>query len=201
MPAVNPQPINHPRIVAFLNQSHQWRAEFMQLRALVLACGLTEAFKWGAPCYLLDDRNIVLMHGFKHYCALLFFKGALIDDQHNLLTAQVENMQLARQIRFTTVQQIVALADTLQEYVQAAIIAEQAGLSAEFKKFSAYSIPAEFQRQLDANEPLRVAFEGLTANRQRAYLQHFATPKQAKTRAARVAKCLPSILAGQGLHD
>ncbi len=185
----------------FLAKAHQRRAEFTQLRALLLACGLAEAFKWGVPCYTHDGGNVVLMHGFKHYCALLFFTGALLDDQHSLLVAQTANVQAARQMRFTSAQAITALAATITQYVQAASAAEQAGLSVERKPTSAFSVPAEFQQQLDANEAVRVACEGLTPGRQRAYLLHFAAPKQATTRAARVEKCLPSILAGQGLHD
>lgn len=168
---------------------------------IALDCGLTEELKWGAPCYTFEKRNIVLIHGFKEYCALLFFKGALLKDPKGILIQQTENVQAARQIRFTNVREIVEKAPILKAYIYEAIEVEKAGLKVSFKKSTEYSIPEEFQKQLDENPALKTAFEALTPGRQRAYLLHFSQPKQAKTRASRVEKCMPQILDGKGLTD
>lgn len=176
-----------------------WHAELAALRALVLEAGLTEACKWGVPCYTFENGNVVLIHSFKEYCALLFFKGALLKDAKGILIQQTENVQAARQLRFTDVREITQLKNTIQAYLQEAIAIEKAGLKVAMKKTVEFAMPAEFQAKLDKSPALKTAFEALTPGRQRAYLLHFAAAKQAKTRTARVEKCIPLILAGQGL--
>jgi uncharacterized protein YdeI (YjbR/CyaY-like superfamily) len=173
----------------------------VKLRDIVLDCGLTEEFKWMHPCYTLEDKNIVLIHGFKEYCALLFHKGSLLKDPRGILIQQTENVQAARQIRFTNVQEIVAMETILKDYIYEAIEVEKAGLEVNFKKNSEYIITEEFQKKLDEIPALKTAFEALTPGRQRAYLLHFSAPKQAKTRESRVEKCMPQILNGKGLND
>lgn len=179
----------------------QWQPEFTYLRNLVLACGLTEELKWGVPCYTYQGKNILLIHGFKSYCALLFHKGALLQDTDGLLIQQTEHVQAARQIRFTNVREIIALEPQLKAYIFEAIEVEKAGLQIAYKKPSEFAMPAEFKTQLDQIPGLQSAFDGLTPGRQRGYLLHFSAPKQAKTRQARVEKYLPKILAGKGLDD
>jgi len=191
----------NPKVDAFLERSGQWRAEFEKLREIVLDCQLTEELKWGVPCYTVEGKNIVLMHGFKEYCAVLFPKGALLKDPEQVLIIQTENSQSARQIRFTGVQEIIHLEPTLKAYIFEAIKAEMAGLKVEFKKTEEFNMPEEFQIKLDENPFLKSAFEALTPGRQRAYLLYFCDPKQSKTRAARVEKCTPQILSGKGLND
>jgi uncharacterized protein YdeI (YjbR/CyaY-like superfamily) len=171
------------------------------LRALILACGLNEELKWGNPCYTFDNANIVLIHGFKEYCALLFFKGALLKDTRNILIQQTKNVQSARQVRFTDVGQITNMERTLKAYVYEAIEVERAGLKVRLKKTAEFTVPQEFQNRLDKKPALKKAFGALTPGRQRAYLFYFAQPKQPKTRASRVEKSIPQILKGMGLND
>ncbi|MED4227977.1 YdeI family protein [Neobacillus cucumis] len=191
----------NPKVDEFLSKAKKWKEEYVKLRDIVLDCGLTEEFKWMHPCYTLEDKNIVLIHGFKEYCALLFHKGSLLKDPRGILIQQTENVQAARQIRFTNVQEIVAMETILKDYIYEAIEVEKAGLEVNFKKNSEYIITEEFQKKLDEIPALKTAFEALTPGRQRAYLLHFSAPKQAKTRESRVEKCMPQILNGKGLND
>jgi len=191
----------NPKIDEFMDREEQWQKEFRKLRQIVLGCNLTEELKWGQPCYTLDGKNVVIIHGFKDYCALLFIKGALMEDSDGLLIQQTGNVQAGRQIRFTTISEIEALEDTLQSYVQEAIRVEKAGLKVEKKKTSDFPVPEEFQSRLDADPALKSAFDALTPGRQRGYLFHFSQPKQSKTREARVDKCIPRIFDGLGLDD
>ncbi len=185
----------------YFNKNEKWQKEIEQMRTIVLDCGLEEVLKWGCPCYSLGDRNIVLIHVFKDYCAYLFFKGALLNDPNNILIQQTENVQAARQIRFTNVKEIVKMKATLKAYIFEAIEVEKSGLKVTLKKTAEYSVPEEFQKKLDENPALKTAFDALTPGRQRAYLYHFSQPKLAKTREARVEKSIPHILAGKGLDD
>ncbi|MBW0435978.1 YdeI/OmpD-associated family protein [Leptospira yasudae] len=189
------------KVDAFLAKTKQWKKEFEQLRAIILECGLTEEFKWGNPCYTIGKGNVVLIHGFKEYCALLFFKGALLKDPKGILVIQSENVQSARQIRFTNVQEIVKKKSVLKTYVKEAAEVEKAGLKVDFKKTKDFKVPDEFLNPLEDNPALKAAFDALTPGRQRAYLLHFAAPKQSKTRESRVEKCIPLILKGKGLND
>jgi uncharacterized protein YdeI (YjbR/CyaY-like superfamily) len=191
----------NPKVDAFLAGERKWREEFRELRRIVLDCGLSEELKWGQPCYTLAEKNIVLMHGFKEYCALLFMKGALLKDAEGILIRQTENVQSARQIRFTMVREIAKMEKTLKSYIREAIEIEKAGLKVELKKTPDFKMPEEFQSKLDELPALRAAFDALTPGRQRAYLFHFSQPKQAKTRESRVEKCIPNILDGMGLDD
>jgi uncharacterized protein YdeI (YjbR/CyaY-like superfamily) len=191
----------NPKVDAFLAREKRWKAEFEKLRQIILDCQLSEELKWGQPCYALDGNNIVLMHGFKEYCALLFMKGALLKDAKGVLVQQTENVQSARQIRFTGVQEISKLEKTLKAYIREAIEVERAGLKVELKKTADYKVPEEFQARLDALPALKAAFEALTPGRQRAYLFHFSQPKQSATRESRVEKLIPKILDGLGLDD
>jgi len=168
---------------------------------IVLDCQLSEELKWGTPCYTLQKKNIMLIHGFKEYCALLFFKGALLDDPNGILIQQTENVQAARQIRFTNVREIVGMETTLKDYIHAAIEVEKAGLKVKLKKTTDFIIPEEFQRELDENPALKAAFDALSPGRQRAYIVYFSAPKQSKTRESRVDKCTQQILNGKGLND
>jgi uncharacterized protein YdeI (YjbR/CyaY-like superfamily) len=191
----------NPKVDQFLSKATQWQAEFEKLRAIVLDCGLNEELKWGVPCYTYQNTNVVLMHGFKDYCALLFFKGALLEDTDGILIIQSANVQAGRQIRFTCLDEIVKLEAVLKTYVYQAIEVERAGLKVEFKKTAEYTIPDEFRQKLDEIPGLKSAFEALTPGRQRAYILYFAAPKQAKTRDARVEKYIGQILSGKGLDD
>lgn len=191
----------NPKVDEFLTKAKKWKPEFEKLREIVLDCGLTEDFKWMHPCYTFDKKNIVLIHGFKEYCALLFHKGALLQDAQGILVQQTENVQAARQIRFTNVQEIVDMEPILKAYILEAIEVEKAGLEVEFKKTTEFTVPEEFQMKLDQNPALQTAFEGLTPGRQRAYLHYFSEPKQAKTRESRIEKYVQQILDGKGLHD
>lgn len=188
-------------IAAYFAKPGPWHEAFARLRPLVLACGLTEELKWGHPCYTLEGTNVVLIHGFKSYCALLFFKGALLKDKAGLLTQQTEHTQSARQLRFASADDVTAMAKAIQTFVREAMAVEQSGQKVVLKPTAAFSLPEEFQTALDANAALKAAFERLTPGRQRAYLLHFAGAKQSATRAARVAKCTPRILDGKGLDD
>ncbi len=191
----------NPTVDFFFDKASKWQKEYKQLRALVLDCGLTEELKWGVPCYTFQGSNVVLIHGFKEYCALLFHKGALLNDSETILIQQTENVQAARQIRFTSIQEIVKLEPVLKAYIFEAIEVEKAGLKVELKKTKEYAIPDEFRDKLDSDPALKHAFYSLTPGRQRAYLLHFAAAKQAKTREARVEKLIPQILSGKGLND
>jgi len=191
----------NPKVDAYLSRSKKWQEEFEKLRMIILACGLTEELKWGVPCYTFEKRNIVLIHGFKEYCALLFFKGALLNDAKGILIQQTKNVQAARQIRFTNVREIVKLKPLLKAYIQEAIEAEKAGLKVNFKKTTEFKIPEEFQNKLGELPALKTAFYALTPGRQRAYILHFSQPKQSKTRESRVEKCMRQILNGKGLND
>ena len=191
----------NPKVDDFLSKAEKWQAEFEKLRSIVLDCGLTEDFKWGHPCYTVENGNVVLIHGFKDYCALLFFKGALLTDANGLLIQQTENVQGSRQIRFTSVREIDELEPPLKAYIRQAIEVEKAGLKVEYKETSAFAVSEEFQKKLDEDPALRAAFEALTPGRQRAYLLYFSAPKQSKTREARVKKSIDLILDGMGLHD
>lgn len=178
-----------------------WAAELAALRVLVLEAGLTEECKWGVPCYTFQNGNVVIIHSFKEYCGLLFFKGALLKDAKGILIQQTENVQAARQLRFTNAQDVAALKSTIQAYLQEAIAVEKAGLKVSMKPTAEFAVPEEFQAKLDASPTLKTAFGALTPGRQRAYLLHFAAAKQAKTREARIEKCIPQILNGKGLLD
>jgi len=191
----------NPKVDFFFNKAKQWQEEFEELRSIVLECGLSEALKWGNPCYTHQESNIVLIHGFKEYCALLFFKGALLKDPKKILIQQTQNVQSARQIRFTNVEEIVKLKKSLKAYIKEAIEVEKAGLKVSFKKVTEYKVPEEFQSQLDENAKLKKAFDALTPGRQRAYLLYFAQAKQSKTREARIEKWIPQILKGKGLNE
>jgi uncharacterized protein YdeI (YjbR/CyaY-like superfamily) len=191
----------NPKVDFFFNKATQWREEFETLRKIILEVELTEELKWGVPCYTLKNNNILLIHGFKEYCAVLFMKGALLNDSEGILIQQTQNVQAARQIRFTNHQQIIDSASTLKAYIYEAIEVEKAGLKVELKKPSEFKISEEFQHKLEENPTLKSAFYALTPGRQRGYLLHFSSPKQAKTREARVEKCMPKILHGKGLDD
>lgn len=191
----------NPKVDAFVENAGKWQEEFRQLRRIILESRVAEEFKWGVPCYTFQNRNILLMHGFKDYCALLFVKGALLSDPRGILTQQTENTQAARQIRFTNPQEIIELEPALKAYIEEAIEVEINGLKVDYKKTAEFAIPEEFQRKLDEDPALRAAFSALTPGRQRAYLLYFSAPKQSKTRESRIEKCLQPILAGKGLND
>lgn len=191
----------NPKVDFFFNKAKQWQEEYAKLREIILETGLVEELKWGCPCYTLDGKNVVLIHGFKEYCALLFHKGVLMQDPAGILIIQTENVQSARQVRFTSLRQIEEQAAILRSYVFEAMEVERAGLKAPFKKTAEFNMPEEFQRRLDADSTLREAFEALTPGRQRGYLLHFSQAKQAKTREARIDKYIPKILSGKGLED
>lgn len=191
----------NPKVEKYFDKADKWREEFRKLRAIVLECPLTEDLKWGNPCYTFQESNIVLIHGFKEYCALLFFKGALLKDPKGILIQQTENVQAARQVRFTKVQEITKLKTALKALINEAIENEKAGVKVEFKKVTEYKVPAEFQRKLNEIPELKTAFKALTPGRQRAYLLHFSAPKQSKTRESRIEKCMDRILDGMGLND
>ena len=191
----------NPKVDFYFNKAKNWQKELEKLRIVVLGCGLSEELKWGQACYTFEKRNIVLIHGFKEYCALLFFKGALLNDAESILIQQTENVQAARQIRFTSLPEINKLEPILKAYIYEAIEVERVGLKVNFKKTSEFPIPEELQNKLDAMPALKTAFKALTPGRQRAYILHFSAPKQSKTRVSRVEKCIPKILNGKGLND
>ena len=191
----------NPKVDAFLSKAKKWQEEFEKLRMIILDCQLTEELKWGVPCYTFENKNIVLIHGFKEYCALLFFKGALLNDAKSILIQQTENVQAARQIRFTNVQEIVEMETILKAYIYEAIELEKAGLKVDFKKTTEFIIPEEFQKKYDEIPALKTAFDRLTPGRQRAYIFYFSAPKQSKTRESRVEKYMQQILNGKGLND
>lgn len=191
----------NPKVDWFFNKPGQWQQEYEKLRRIVLECDLTEELKWGCPCYTFEKRNIVLIHGFKEYCALLFVKGALLKDPKGILIQQTENVQSARQVRFTSAREIVKMKGTLKAYIREAIAAEKSGLKVSLKKTSEFAMPEEFKGKLDEVPALKKAFKALTPGRQRGYLLYFSQPKQSKTRQARVEKSVPQILNGKGLND
>jgi uncharacterized protein YdeI (YjbR/CyaY-like superfamily) len=191
----------NPKVDFFFNKATQWQKEFQLLRTIVLDCGLTEELKWGQACYTFEKANIVLIHGFKEYCALLFFKGALLKDKKKILIQQTKNVQGARQIRFTNVKEIAKMKSTLKSYIYEAVEVEEAGLKVNFKKTSDFKIPEEFQNKLDKHSALKKAFTALTPGRQRAYIFYFSSAKQSKTREARVEKYVQNILEGKGIDD
>lgn len=191
----------NPKVDWFFKKAKQWKKEYETLRTIVLDCGLTEELKWGCPCYTFQKKNIVIIHGFKEYCALLFVKGSLLDDSQGILIQQTEQVQAGRQVRFANVREIMELEPILKAYLYQAIEVEKAGLKVALKKTSEYAIPEEFQNKLDKNRALKTAFNGLTPGRQRGYLLYFSAPKQSKTRDARIEKYTSHILDRKGLND
>ena len=191
----------NPKVDFYFDKATQWQKELKKLREIVLECELHEELKWGVPCYTFQKSNIVLIHAFKEYCALLFHKGVLLTDANSILVQQTENVQAARQIRFSSLQQIDEMESILKTYIYEAIEVERAGLEVEFKDTSEFIIPEEFQTKLDESPSLKSAFDALTPGRQRGYILYFSAPKQSKTRTSRVEKSLPQILDGKGLND
>ena len=191
----------NPKVDFYFSKAKKWQEELEKLRMILLDCGLTEELKWGVPCYRFQKSNIVLIHVFKEYCALLFFKGVLLNDTNGILIQQTKNVQVARQIRFTSVREIIKMKPILNAYVYEAIEGEKAGLKLNFKKATEFSIPEEFQTKLDKIPALKTAFNTLTPGRQRAYILYFSAPKQSKTRELRIEKCVKQILNGKGLNE
>jgi uncharacterized protein YdeI (YjbR/CyaY-like superfamily) len=191
----------NPKVDFYFNKDNKWQEEIRKLRKIVLDCGLDEVLKWGCPCYTFEEKNIVLIHVFKEYCALLFFKGVLLNDAKGILIQQTKNVQVARQIRFTSVGEIVQMKTILKAYIYEAIEVEKAGLKVKLKKTAEFKIPEEFQKNLDKKPALKTAFKALTPGRQRAYIFYFSQPKLSKTRASRVEKSMQQILNGKGLND
>lgn len=191
----------NPKVDHYLAHAKSWQQELAQLRAIILDCKLTEELKWGVPCYTLNGANVVLVHVFKAYCAVLFFKGALLKDPEGILVQQTKNTQASRQIRFTNLQEVMEKKAAVKAYVKEAMAVEKSGLKVNFKSTEAFDMPEEFQSKLEDIPALRTAFEALTPGRQRAYLLHFSEPKQSKTKVARVEKCMPKIFSGKGLDD
>src|SRR5687767_15250999 len=191
----------NPKVDWFFSKETKWQKEYEKLRIIILDCGLNEELKWDCPCYMFQNKNIVLIHGFKEYCAILFFKGALLNDANGILIQQTKNVQSARQVRFTNVREIVKRERILKTYIYEAIEVEKAGLKVKLKKTSEYKIPEEFQKKLNKTPALKSAFYALTPGRQRAYIFYFSQPKQSKTRESRVEKSMQQILNGKGLND
>ena len=191
----------NPKVDFYFNKPSKWQEEYKLLRAVALDCGLTEELKWGCPCYTLEEKNVVLIHGFKEYCALLFMKGALLGDEKSILIQQTGNVQSARQIRVTSPAEITKMKATIKAYILEAIKVEKAGLKVYLKETDEYAVPEEFQHKLDKDTNLKKAFAALTPGRQRAYLFHFSAAKLAKTREARMDKYIPQILDGKGIDD
>jgi len=191
----------NPKVDAYLSKAKKWQTELAKLRMFILDCQLTEELRWGKPCYTFQKTNIVLIIGFKEYCALLFCKGVLLNDANGILIKPGENTQAARQIRFTNVREIVEMEPILKAYIYEAIEVEKAGLKVNFTKNTELIFPEEFQNKLDENPALKTAFDALTPGRQRAYNLYFSAPKQSKTRESRVEKCMQQILNGKGLND
>jgi uncharacterized protein YdeI (YjbR/CyaY-like superfamily) len=191
----------NPRVDEYFSKANKWQEELEKLRMIILDCQLTEELKWGVPCYTFQKSNIVLIHVFKEYCALLFFKGALLNDANGILIQQTKNVQAGRQIRFTNIREIVEMEIILKAYIYEAIEVEKAGLKVNFKKTTEFIIPEEFQNKLDEIPALKTAFDALTPGRQRAYILYFSEPKQSNTRESRVEKCMQQILNGKGLND
>lgn len=193
--------MKNPEVEFFFDESSKWQEEYELLRTIILDTGLTEELKWGQPCYTFNSNNIVLMHGFKDYCALLFHNGVLLNDADDILIQQTKNVQSARQIRFTNIQQIEGLMATIRAYIFEAIEVEKAGIEVPMKKTSEFEMAEEFKEKLDEIPELKKAFDSLTPGRQRGYLLHFSGAKLSKTRTSRVEKCIPDILEGKGLND
>ena len=191
----------NPKVDWFFNKATKWQKEYEQLRTIVLDCDLIEDLKWGCPCYTFEKNNIVLIHVFKEYCAVLFFKGALLKDTKGVLVQQTENVQAARQMRFTSLEEITKVEKTLKSYIYEAVKVEEAGLKVDFKKTKEFKMPEEFQKKLNKVPALKTAFEALTPGRQRGYLLYFSAAKQSKTRESRIEKWLEPILNGKGLND
>ena len=191
----------NPEVDWYFDKAEKWQKEIIKMRAIALDCSLTEELKWGCPCYTYQGNNIVLIHMFKEYCAYLFFKGALLNDTDGILIQQTENVQSARQARFTNLKEVVERERTLKAYIYEAIEVERAGLKVKLKKTSEYKIPEELQKRLDKNAALKKAFNALTPGRQRGYIFYFSQPKQSQTREARIEKYIPLILDGKGLND
>ena len=191
----------NPQVDEYLKNAKKWQEESKKLRKIVLDCGLTEESKWGKPCYTFQNSNVVIIHGFKEYCALLFCKGALLKDVHRILIQQTENVQAARQIRFNSLRQIVEMEPTVKAYIHEAVAVEKAGLEVNYKKTSEFRMPEELRNKLRELPALKTAFESLTPGRQRGYLLYFSAPKQSKTREARIEKYRQKILDGKGLDD
>ncbi len=191
----------NPKVAFFFEKPSKWQKEYQQMRAIALDCGLDEDLKWGQPCYTVNNKNIVLIHGFKEYCAYLFFKGALLKDDEQILVQQTEQVQSPRQVRFTNVKEIVKLQKKLKAYIYEAIEVEKAGLKVKPKKTSDYEVVEEFQKKLNKDKTLKAAFKALTPGRQRGYLFYFSQAKQSKTRESRIEKCIPDIMNGKGLND
>jgi uncharacterized protein YdeI (YjbR/CyaY-like superfamily) len=193
--------IMNPAVDFYFTKAKKWQEEFEKLRMIILDCQLVEELKWGCPCYTFQKKNIVLIHGFKEYCALLFFKGALLKDTNGILIQQTEQVQSARQIRFTNPGEIAKMSPVLTSYINQAIAVEKAGLKVSFKQKTELIYPEEFKKKLDKNPALKTAFAALTPGRQRAYNLYFSAPKQSKTRESRIEKCIQQILEGKGLND
>ena len=191
----------NPKVDFYFDKASKWQEEYNRLRMIVLDCGLTEELKWGCPCYTYENKNVVLIHGFKEYCALLFMKGALMNDAKNILIQQTENVQSGRQVRFTGAEEITKLRATLKAYIYEAIEIEKAGLKVELKKTVEYTMPEELKSTLDKNAALKKAFKALTPGRQRGYIFYISSAKQAKTREARIEKYISHIMAGKGIDD
>ncbi|HYG04080.1 MAG TPA: YdeI/OmpD-associated family protein [Chryseosolibacter sp.] len=197
MPSQN----KNPKVDWFFKEASPWQEAYAKLRTIILSCGLTEELKWGVPCYTLNGSNVVLMHGFKEYCAVLFMKGALLSDEKGILVQQTKNVQAARQVRFTAAEDVTGLERSLKAYIKEAMQLEKDGVKVQFKKTTEFAMPDEFKNVLEANKALKKAFYALTPGRQRGYLLHFSSAKQSKTREARIEKSLKQILDGKGLDD
>jgi uncharacterized protein YdeI (YjbR/CyaY-like superfamily) len=191
----------NPKADFYFVKNSRWQEELEKLREIILGCGLDENVKWGCPCYMHGKNNIVLIHVFKEYCAILFFKGALLSDTKKILVQQTKNVQAARQIRFTNVKEIKKLQPAIKSYIYEAIEVEKAGLKVPLKKTREFDMPEEFKNRLDAEPELQKAFKALTPGRQRGYLLHFSSAKQSKTRESRIEKYVPQILIGKGIDD
>jgi uncharacterized protein YdeI (YjbR/CyaY-like superfamily) len=191
----------NPKVDAFLRRAKKWQAELKELRRIVLGSGLNEELKWRQPCYTVGNKNVLVVSGFKEYCALNMFKGALLKDAQGILVKPGEDTQSGRQIRFTNVEQIIEMEPILKAYLQEAIAVEKAGLKVKLKKITERKIPAELQKKFTRNHAFKTAFRALTPGRQRAYLLYFSGAKQSETRTSRIEKCLPRILKGKGLND
>ncbi|MEO5500943.1 MAG: DUF1801 domain-containing protein [Ginsengibacter sp.] len=193
--------ISNNKVDFYFDKPVTWQMEIMELRKILLSCALSEELKWGVPCYIFDQRNIVIIHKFKAYCALLFFKGALLKDSHQILIQQTKNVQAARQVRFTNIAQVRKLKPVIKEYIHEAIDVERAGIKVPIKKTSEYEVPQEFQKEIDKDGKLKKAFKQLSPGRQRGYLLYFSSAKQSGTRESRIKKYIPYIMKGKGLND
>lgn len=190
----------NPKVDALFRKAKKWQPEFLELRRIVLECPLTEEVKWRQACYTSAGKNIVLIGGFKDYCSLLFFKGALLKDPKRILATPGQT-QSGRMMRFTNVREIIEMEPVVKEYIEEAIAVEKSGLKVKLKTTADYKLPEEFKAKLKENPALKTAFAALTPGRQRGYIFYFSGAKQSKTREARVEKCTPRILAGKGLED